>query len=197
MSKRNPRKKLKPEQFCEHIYPEDHIRVGEQCRAVKRRGSRFCNAHRPDRQVLLDQLKIAREARSGPPNEKHGFYTKTRKECDKCALADGCKYHEEGKKVCDYQLKTDINLDSLNSIKTFAEEIVQTEMQRYRKLEPYFDTENGYENLELHEVSSRIAKRMTSVLKDYSAIKDTYEKRNNTGSILDILSTPKKVRDRK
>jgi predicted secreted Zn-dependent protease len=82
-------------------------------------------------------------------------------------------------------LNAELDLSSLESIKTVAEEIVKTEMQRYRKLEPFFD--NEYDNMELFDLSSRIAKRMTSTLKDYSAIKDIYEKGKKAENWKDIL----------
>ena len=124
---------------------------------------------------MMDQLKEARESRNGPPNEKHGFYSKTNKECDQCSFKDGCEFFEAGKKVCDYQVKPDIDLSQLNSVQKLAEEIVRTEMQRYRKLTPFFETDS--ENAELFELSSKISKRLLSTLKDFAIIKDTYEKK--------------------
>lgn len=202
MSKRNPRKHAKQEDFCEHIFPDDdpHERGRDRCRALRRKGSRFCRFHQPEgtpqHQELLDQLEKAREksvekrlTNPRQPNEKHGFYSKTRKECDNCAISDACGYFEPGKKVCDYQLNPDIDLSSLNKIETFVEELVTTEMKRYRKLEPFFELD--YENMELFDLSSRIAKRLTSVLKDYAAIKETYEKRKGPASLLEALSSKK------
>jgi len=120
-----------------------------------------------------------------PPNEKHGFYTKTHRECDKCGVAEACEFYEPGKKVCDFEVKRNIDLSSLRSIQDFAEELAKTEHQRYRKLTPFFS--QNYDNLELFEVSSRIAKRLMSLLKDYASIKDTYEKRNKVTGWGEIL----------
>jgi len=135
-----------------------------------------CYFHQPNQAKVRAQLAEAREARLHPPNEKHGFYTKTHKECDKCAFAEVCEFYEPGKKVCDFEIKRDIDLSSLQSIQDFAEELAKTEYQRYRKLTPFFS--QNYENTELFEVSSRTAKRLMSLLKDYANIKELYEKRN-------------------
>ena len=140
------------------------------------KNSTFCYFHQPNQAKVRAQLAEAREARLHPPNEKHGFYTKTHKECDKCGVADACEFYVPGKKVCDFEIKRDIDLSSLQSIQDFAEELAKTEYQRYRKLTPFFS--QNYENTELFEVSSRTAKRLMSLLKDYANIKELYEKRN-------------------
>ena len=189
--KRDPRKNIPPEKMCGYVYPEDHpTKADENCQAVKMKGSRFCYFHQPDQEAMREQLEDARDERNGPPNLKHGFYAKEdtkqiRKECDECVFASGCKYFVAGKKACDLTLNPNLDLGSLESIKTLAEEIVKTEMQRYRKLEPFFDV--TYDNMELYDLSSRIAKRMTSTLKDYSAIKDIYEKKQTKNEWKDIL----------
>lgn len=183
--KKNPREFVDEEKFCTYIYPEGDPKAGERCRAIRMKDSPFCYFHQPDQTRVMEQLKEARESRNGPPNEKHGFYTQGNKECDKCSFAGRCDYYEEGKKVCDYQLKPDINLAELNSIQKLAEEIVQTEMQRYRKLEPFFQLDA--ENAELFELSSKISKRLLSTLKDYAVIKDTYEKKQKPVGWEDLL----------
>lgn len=187
---RDPRKNVPPEKMCEFMYPEDHpTKPGENCQAIKQKGSRFCYFHQPDQDALRTQLEEARDIRESPPNLKHGYYAKdsstVRKDCDSCVFKDGCKYFEAGKKVCDLTTNPDVDLSSLDSIKTLAEEIMQTEMSRYRKLEPFFQT--NFDNMELFDLSSRIAKRMTSTLKDYSAIKDIYEKGKKAEGWEDIL----------
>jgi hypothetical protein len=186
---RDPRKNVPPDKMCGFVYPDDHpTKAGENCQAIKMKGSKFCYFHQPDQEAMNIQLEEARESRDAPPNLKHGFYAKegtVRKECDECVFSKGCKYFEPGKKKCDLSLNAELDLSSLESIKSVAEEIVKTEMQRYRKLEPFFD--NEYDNMELFDLSSRIAKRMTSTLKDYSAIKDIYEKGKKVENWKDIL----------
>ncbi len=184
--KRNPRKKIPEHKFCAHVHPDDHpTRPGERCGSVKLKTSIFCYFHQPNQEKVRAQLAEAREIRTHPPNEKHGFYTKTHKECDKCGVAEACDFYEEGKKVCDFEVKKDIDLSSLQSIQDFAEELAKTEYQRYQKLTPFFN--QNYENMELFDLSSRIAKRLMSLLKDYSAIKDSYEKRGKVRGWSEIL----------
>jgi hypothetical protein len=201
MSKRNPRKNANPDDFCEHIYPDGdlHGRDGKQCGAIKRKGSRFCTYHQPkgtpQHEELLEQLGKAREKavekieKEGHHREKHGFYSKTRKECDKCAISDACNYFEPGKKACDFNLNPEVDLSSLSKIEAFVEDIVSTEMKRYKKLEPFFDAD--YENMELFDMSSRIGKRLTSIIKDYASIKDMYEKRRSPSSLIEALTSKK------
>lgn len=127
----------------------------------------------------------ARDVRTHPPNEKHGYYSKTHRECDRCGVAKACDFYEQGKKVCDFEVKKDIDLSSLQSIQNFAEELAKTEYQRYQKLAPFFSQD--FENTELFEVSSRTAKRLMSLLKDFASIKDTYEKRGGGLDWKDVL----------
>jgi len=176
MAERNPRKKIPKDKMCHYEYPEDHKKYGKPCGAIRKKGSIYCMFHQPDKTALLKQLEEARNARKFPPNEKHGFYTKPENKlgCDRCGVAAGCDLYVEGKNVCDYTIKPAVDLDNLADIEKFTRNIVITEYTRYRKLEPAFNMEQT--NLDLHEVSSRTAKRMTSILKDYAAIKVAYEK---------------------
>jgi len=182
---RNPRKYLPDDRYCEYVYPPDHVRAGERCRAVKMRGSKYCYYHQPDKEKVLKQLAEARE-NIGKRNVKHGIYSKTGRKCDNCSLADVCKYYEKGKNVCDFDLNPNVDLASLESIRKFVEELVQSEMKRYRKLEPYFMVD-GDINMELHDLSSRVAKRLSAVLKDYSAIMGEYQKRRKISGWKDVL----------
>lgn len=187
---KNPRDKVPENKYCAYEYPPDHPRKGEKCMAVKMKGSIYCYFHQPNQDKVRKQLAEARESRKGFPNEKHGFYTQTQKECDDCALSGGCKYFEAGKKVCDYQANpTNIDLTSLDSIQKYAEDILKTELKRYKKLEPVFEQPENFDNMDLFNLSSIVGKRITSMLKDYAAIKEIYEKRQKIGGWKDILKS--------
>lgn len=186
-SRRNPRDKASADKYCSFIYSEGDARAGERCGSIHMKGSKFCYFHQPDQDKIRQQLAEAREARKGFPNEKHGFYTQSQKECDDCQMSGGCRYYEEGKKVCDFQLKQDIDLNDMESIKKYTEEILKTEMQRYKKLEPVFEQDIG--NVELHHLSSMVGKRITAMLKDYAQIKEIYDKRQKPQGWKSILNS--------
>ena len=187
MAERNPRKNVPADKMCQYMYPEGHAKEGRQCGAIRKKGSIYCNYHQPDKTALLKQLEEARDKRKHPPNEKHGYYTKPENKlgCDNCGVGDGCNYYVQGKATCDYSIKPVVDLDNLSDIEKFARDIVTTEYSRYKKLEPAFNMEQT--NLDLHEVSSRTAKRMTSILKDYAAIKALYEKNRKISGWESIL----------
>jgi len=185
----NPRSHLPPEKICEYIFPDNHPKAGERCSAVKMKGSRNCYFHQEDKEKIIKQLEKARESKKKDktaPTMTHGYYSKTGLECNRCALADGCQYYVEDKKVCDYNIVPRIDLGTLSDIQNFAEEITKSEYKRYQKLEPYFQL-SGDLNIELHEASSRIASRLLKVLRDYAAIKQIYEKNKGPVSWKDIL----------
>lgn len=183
---RNPRDRIPKEKMCEHIFPEDHpTRPGEQCGAVKKRNSRFCYYHQPEKEKLLEQLEEAREARVHPPNTKHGFYAEKR-ECSSCTLKNACEYVEEGKKECDFNLNNNVDLSSLSNIQKYAEEIVSSEIQTYRLLDMIVRL--NPENADLVNLKRMSSKTIMSVLKDFSGIKEVYEKKNTSTSWKDILT---------
>ena len=188
---RDPRKNIPEDKYCVHIYGEEKPdRVGEQCRAIRQEGSKFCYFHQPDQEKVMKQLAEAREARGKPPNEKHGFYTKGKKECNTCSLGEGCEFFEPNKKVCDFQVKPDIDLSSLASIQGYAEKIVASEWVTFQKLDQVvntFDTDSA----ELIDLKRRYAKTMLSILKDFASVKDTYEKRKDVSGWESILSGKK------
>jgi len=185
----NPRSHLPPEKLCSHIFPPKHPKAGENCSAVKMRGSDMCYFHQEDKEKVIRQLNKARESKKEKetnPAMTHGYYSKTGLECAQCALGDGCQYYAEDKKVCDYNIVPRIDLGALSDIQNFAEEITKSEYKRYQKLEPYF-LMSGELNIELHEASSRIASRLLKVLRDYATIKQIYEKNQGPVSWKDIL----------
>jgi len=186
---RNPRANIPEDKFCEYIYPDDHpTKAGQRCKAIKKKGSKFCHFHQPDpeaRKELLEQLEKARE-KAIEANTKHGYYTTTYKECNNCALADICDYYEPGKKVCDFQVqKEKVDLSSLESIERAAGKIINEQLKRMKKMELFFKTEP--ESTEIFEASTRCAKRVLSMLKDYAVIKEKYEKNTKTNPWEDIL----------
>ena len=173
---RDPRKKIPEEKFCTHIYGDNKPeRRGERCRAVRNVGSKFCYFHQPDQEKVMKQLAEAREMRGRPPNEKHGFYSKAKKECNTCSLGKGCEFFEPNKKVCDFQVKPEIDLSSLANIQQYAENIVASEYVTYQKLDQVVNSLDS-DSTELIDLKRRYAKSFLSVLKDFASIKDTYEK---------------------
>jgi len=177
MSGRNPRKHLSEDQFCSYTYPEDHPKAGDRCKAVKGKKSKFCRFHNPDptaRNEMLEQLGEAREM-AVEANTKSGVYATTYKTCNACTLAENCNFFEAGKKVCDYQVNTNkIDLSSLASIEAAAGKIIEEQIHRMDKMRIFFEMEP--EGTEAFEASTRCAKRLMSMLKDYAVIKEKYEK---------------------
>jgi len=173
---RNPRKNVPEDKYCEYIYPEGHPKAGERCRAIKLKGSKYCRYHQQDpekKDMLLRQLEEARK-HAIEANTKHGYYAEAYKECDSCSLKNICDYYEKGKKVCDYMLNVDkIDLSSLESIEKTAGKIIEEQLKRLKKMEIFFKTEP--ESTEIFEASTRCAKRVMDMLKDYAVIKEKYE----------------------
>ena len=193
MSKRNPRKKIPPEKMCQYVYPDDpddpkydEERAGKQCQAISMKGSKFCYYHQPNQEKVMEQLAEARDARQNPPNLQHGYYSKEKRECDTCTLAIGCQYFEAGKKVCDFDLNPDIDLSSLKEIQKFAEEIMSSEIMTYKLLETIVKI--NPENADLIDLKRKYSKTIMSTLKDFSSIKDSYEKRKSGSSWENILN---------
>ena len=145
-----------------------------------------CYYHQSNQEKVMEQLAEAREVRQNPPNLKHGYYSKEKRECDTCTLAAGCQYFEAGKKVCDFDLNPDIDLSSLENIQTFAEEIMSSEIMTYKLLETIVKL--NPENADLIELKRKYSKTIMSTLRDFSAIKDSYEKRKSGSSWEDILN---------
>lgn len=194
ITKRNPRKYVPPERYCQHVYPPGEEKQGdcdtcdlkdfcdffqhgkttcERCRAISMEGSKMCYYH-GDQERMVKQLAEAREIRDNPPNLKHGFYSKDKRECDSCSLQDGCEYYEPGKKVCDFVIKQDVDLDSLANIRGFAEEIVSSEIGTYRLLGQIV---NKYpDNADLIDLKRKYGKTIMATLKDFASVKEKYEK---------------------
>jgi hypothetical protein len=177
MSGRNPRKHLSEDQFCSYVYPEDHPKSGDRCKAVKGKKSKFCRFHNPNpeaRNELLNQLGEAREM-AVEANTKSGAYATTYKTCNACTLAEQCNFYVAGKKVCDFQVNTHkIDLSSLSSIEAAAGRLIEEQIHRMDKMAIFFEMEP--DNTEIFEASTRCAKRLMSMLKDYAVIKEKYEK---------------------
>ena len=184
--KRNPRAKVPPEKWCEHIYSDDDpTRAGERCGSVSMKGSKFCWYHQPDQEKLRIQLADARDARDNPPNLKHGWYSNKDRKCDECNLDDACEFYEPGKKVCDFVIKQDVDLSSLKSIQKNIEEIMQSELGTYRLLSMI--VEKYPDNAELMDLKRRYGNTIVRTLKDFASIKQTYEKTSGTKSFKEAL----------
>jgi len=189
MSRRNPRKNVPEDKFCSFIYPEDYkdpTKVGQRCGSMHMKDSEFCYFHQTDQTAVREQLSEAREKVEYKTQTKHGIYQNpARRKCDSCTFAEGCEHFEAGKKVCDYSVSKKVDLSTLESIAKFTEQIMTTESDRYTQLEVLFA--HDPENLELYDLSSRNAKRMLSIAKDYAAIKATYEKNKTVTGWKDLL----------
>lgn len=181
---KNPRKYVNDEHYCTYIYPKEHIREGEHCKAVRMKSSNFCYFHQPDQERVMKQLARAREM-------KDEFSIKTQmtiknRKCDECSLVDACLFYEKGKIRCDFMLAGKVDLTSIKSIQDLAELIVYTETQRYLQLAPVFESDNA--NIGLYSAGSQIAKRLAAILKDYAQIQAIYEKNKKARGWDDILS---------
>ena len=184
--KRNPRDNVPPEKWCEYVYPDDHpTRPGERCGSVKLKGSKFCYFHQPDQEKLRIQLEEAREARENPPNLKHGWYSNKERECDTCNLSEGCDYYEPGKKVCDFVVKQNIDLSSIENIQKHIEDIMGSELGTYKLLEVI--VQKYPDNAELMDLKRKYGNTIVRTLKDFASLKETYEKSKGTKSFKDAL----------
>jgi len=190
--KKNPRDNVPEDKWCKFIYPTDPAdpkynaaRAGERCKAVSMKGSNFCWYHQPDQIKLREQLADAREARENPPNMKHGWYSNRERKCDTCALRDACEFYEPGKEVCDFVIKQNIDLSSIENIQSHIEDIMGSELGTYKLLEIIV---NKYpDNAELMDLKRKYGNTIVRTLKDFASLKSTYEKNEGAKSFKEAL----------
>jgi len=133
---------------------------------------------------MLDNLTKAREILA-EQRDRQDF-----RSCNECSHTETCEFYEKDKvEDCGYfeihKALPDLNLNDLQSIKAVEEELVRKMVNHLEVLDQMIKTDPSPETIAQY---SRIAKRLSSINKDWATINDLFKKRQKAPNLLTALT---------